>query len=490
MISGNPSLFKRGGRALALNSAISIYDRVMYLVTLVVLSRLLIPSDFGKFALATLISAVCLQLFEFGFGWALINRQDGGRDISTAHAALQIGSTGIGLVLSILVAPLVSRFYGFDVAHFAIALTVGRFVTSFGLTSRHLLEMELSFSRVILVDFMATTISVIAGLAFAWAGWGGWALVLGGTQPALTYALVQSVGYLFLRPIFNPLGRVTLVDVKWFLRYGLPIWLGAQAVPISTQFDAFAVGTFLGSATLGFYDRAFRLAFLPASLLHQFFSRVLLPVYARLQDTPKALTESVSFNFQVGSYAAALACTLFLVVPKETVLLVLGPQWLSSAVLLRVFALFAYARFAHLLAWPLVMALARPGLDTAFNWIVALAAVILVPTAIFLHMDTAGVALAVGVAQTMGALFILTRLRDSGFGVFTAVLSPIPDIFISTGVGMLAGRFFPSPDTLVSLLIKAGSATVVFLIVGWSRTAPAIKHLLGQIHTSTGVTEA
>jgi O-antigen/teichoic acid export membrane protein len=117
MINGNSILSKRGYQAIGLNSAISIYDRIMYLVTLFILSRLLTPSDFGNFALATLISTVCLQLFEFGFGWTFIHRQDSGKDILTTHTALQIFSTGIGLVPSIFIVPVISRFYGYEVAH-------------------------------------------------------------------------------------------------------------------------------------------------------------------------------------------------------------------------------------------------------------------------------------------------------------------------------------------------------------------------------------
>jgi hypothetical protein len=122
---------------------------------------------------------------------------------------------------------------------------------------RLLLEKRFAFAQVAVVDAVAAIASVGVGIAAARRGWGAWSLVIGGTQPAVAYFLVQSLAFVALCRAASawPVRRATLAR---FLRFGRPVWVEAQAVPIARQFDLAVVYALFGSAGAGVYDRAMR----------------------------------------------------------------------------------------------------------------------------------------------------------------------------------------------------------------------------------------
>src|SRR5688500_1922965 len=90
--------------------AIQLAKIGVQLLSIIVLSRLLEPADFGLVALAAAVSGFVLLFKDFGTGPALIQKSD--LDGATQSAAFWM-NTGLGLALGIALlcaAPLVALF--------------------------------------------------------------------------------------------------------------------------------------------------------------------------------------------------------------------------------------------------------------------------------------------------------------------------------------------------------------------------------------------
>src|SRR3954466_13285443 len=95
----------------AWNVLLRSVDRVIGIVSTVILARLLLPADFGLVALATSLLALLALLTAFGFDLALIqNRQAGRCHFDTVWTFNVIFGLAIALVLAFAASP-VARFY-------------------------------------------------------------------------------------------------------------------------------------------------------------------------------------------------------------------------------------------------------------------------------------------------------------------------------------------------------------------------------------------
>ena len=129
-----------------------------------------------------------------------------------------------------------------------------------------------------------------------------------------------------------------------------------------TQLDNFLIGTFVGLTMLGFYDRAYRTAQWPSTLLNAAVGRAAFYTYARLQNDPARLHKSVTMVLWIISgLALPLALSVFVTAP-DLLRLLYGDRWLPAAPFLRVLVLVSVVRPLWENAGTLFVAVGKPHL--------------------------------------------------------------------------------------------------------------------------------
>ena len=84
------------------------------------------------------------------------------------------------------------------------------------------------------------------------------------------------------------------------MREGLPTGMSLTALgSIVTQFDNFLIGTFVDATTLGYYDRAYRIAHWPNILLTTIITRIAFLTFAKVRDDPPRLTQAVRLSLWI-----------------------------------------------------------------------------------------------------------------------------------------------------------------------------------------------
>lgn len=229
---GKRPVLRGAAMALALQWAM----RAMGLISLVVLARLLSPTDFGVIGLA--MTAVALvELFSYvGLRQALLRMEAPDRSYLDTAWTIQLGLfTTLGCVLAALSQP-VAAFYGEPaVGPVLLALSL-RFVL-LGAVNIGTVEFdrEFRFGRDLAMRMAGRVVSLAVSIAMALWLRSYWALVAGLLTQSLCFLIASYVMHPY-RPRFSLRRRAELAGTSLWLFFGI----GAQIV--QDQVDRVALG--------------------------------------------------------------------------------------------------------------------------------------------------------------------------------------------------------------------------------------------------------
>ena len=330
-VSGLRRAAVRGAGATIASGAIGLAIQVVATVTL---GRLLTPKDFGLVAMVTAFSF----LLANGPGNGLIDAILQCRKV-THRLASTLFWVNLGLVLALSVAfaacgPLLSRFYSEAmVCRIAVGMSASIILTGFPMVHSALLRKMMRFTALAKNDVIARAVGVLASIAFAFAGWGYWALVIG----VCAQALSSGIGILILCPWFPgfPVRRSGFAQIAVFGSHVLGRYTFNY---FARNTDNLLVGWRFGAHALGFYKKAYDLFALSASQLVAATSNVAVAALSRVRDDRdqyfRYLLGAVGVMSMIGM---GLAGDLTLV-GKDLIRVLLGPGWETAGVIFTWFA--------------------------------------------------------------------------------------------------------------------------------------------------------
>jgi PST family polysaccharide transporter len=260
--------------------------QVFRFVISIVIARILDPVDFGIMGIVSVIVFYTNVISNFGFSTALVQK----KDITAAHID-SIFSVNflISLFLVVLVISLADVFAVFfaipQLTQVVPVFSVIIIISSFYLVPLTLLRRDLSFKHVAKVEFVKGVIQALVTLLLAFNGFKYWSLIIG----TITSHLVATLLILWVsrwRPHFA-LNVIALREMVVFASWNF----GAAQVRLLNEYiDKLIIGKFLGPVALGFYEKAFGIAFMPVDSIASRISGVMFSVFSRCQDDRKELT--------------------------------------------------------------------------------------------------------------------------------------------------------------------------------------------------------
>jgi O-antigen/teichoic acid export membrane protein len=298
--------------------------------SLVVLSRLLTPTDYGIITMVTAVVGVALALSDFGLSLAAVQKVDITEPQKANLLWINIGFSTVIALLVVLAAPFLADFYDqpqvTDVARWLAPVFL---LTGIAAQFRAELNRNLRFGKMVLVDTGAQLAGTVAAIIAALLGAGYWSLVI----LQLGVAFLQCVGFIVVSR-WRPGLPSRRADMGGLLKFGAST-MGTQSINyVSSNADSIAIGRFWGADELGVYGRAFQLFNLPLQQLAAPMTRVAVPVLSRLVDDVRFVSYVVRAQKTL-SYTL-LICLGFLSGAAPLVLsTALGSQWVSGAPLLQ-----------------------------------------------------------------------------------------------------------------------------------------------------------
>ncbi|MDH6235385.1 PST family polysaccharide transporter [Cryobacterium sp. CG_9.6] len=316
----------------------------LLLVNLVVLGRLLSPSDFGLLAMVMAIVGVGELFRDFGLSSAAVQAK------SVSHAQKSnlfwINSL-LGLFLagaSCAAANLIASLYG-DPRLVNVILAISMTFILNGVQTQF--QVELIRNHRFLAVAATDVASQVAGLAvaviLALLGGGYWALVGLQLGIAATLCILRVASARWIPSL--PSRRT---EIKSFLQYGWNLGWAQIVGYISYNIDSIILGARSGASALGLYSRAFQIITLPVVQLLAPLSNVVLPLLSRVESKDVFVRAIIRIQL-ILSYSAALFFGLLVATAYPFVRLLLGAAWVQSAPILQLLsigALFQVVTFA------------------------------------------------------------------------------------------------------------------------------------------------
>lgn len=309
-------------------------SKFLALGVLIVLTRLLDPSDFGLVALATSVISILAVLVDSGLTTALIQkRQLDPKDASTAFWA-SLGTAVALAIALVLLAPLLAT--AFNEPQLAPVLQVLSLVLPISALSRipaGLLEREFDFKSLSVRQLIGSVGGAATSIPLALMGFGVWALVAQTVAGAAvgTIALWASTSW---RPRFE----FSFSSLRTLWRTGVSV-LGIELLDaVQGNIDKIVVGLFFSAEELGIYYLAQRLGTILVEMVTSVISRISLTTFSRVQDDlPRVNRIYRRLTFA----AAAISFPIFglvAVLSPQIVPAVFGPSWDASIPLIWILA--------------------------------------------------------------------------------------------------------------------------------------------------------
>jgi PST family polysaccharide transporter len=442
----------------------SLARQAIGLSVLLVLARLLDPTDFGLIAMVTVLTAFVGLVPQLGLGPALVQAPELD-DVQCSSAwwlCLLVGVLLAGAVA--IAAPSVGIFYG-DSRLVALThwLAPGLLLEAVAVVPAARLQRAMAFRQIARVELTAAAGGGIAGLFAAFAGFGATSLAF----QLLASSAIHCVGS-HAAAHWRPRGRPRADALRPLLRFGGSL-LGFQLFNYWTRnADNFLIGRFVGAGALGYYGMAYRLMMMPLQQVTQVFQRVMFPALSRVQDDPARVKAAyLRATRLVGLVTIPAVCGLFVVAPS-LVAVVLGPEWQPVVPLLQVLCLVAVKQpLGATMGW---IYQSQGRTDLMLRWGLVVGAVTIAGFAVGLRWGALGVAASYAVTRYLvwvPAVRIPGRLIGLGFGEFVRNVAGIFGCSVAmAGFVWLLGESLPTatPEALgLGIQVLAGAAAFAAL---------------------------
>ena len=307
---------------------------VLRIGSLMILARLLDPKDFGLVGMVTAVIGVLSLFRDFGLSAATIQRSAITEDqLSTLFWINLLVGTILGLA-SLAISPLVASFYR-EPRLFGVTalLATGFFFNAAGVQHSAILQRQMRFTALSVIDVISQLIGAAIGIAMALRGFGYWALV----AASILGPLLSTVG-LWLATGWVPEMPRRNIGIRSLMGFGGTVTVTGLLVYMATNADKVLLGRFWGANAIGIYGRAYQLINLPTDNLNATAGSVAFAALSRLQNDPPRLK---SYFLKGYSLVAALTvpitlfCAFF---AQDTILVLLGQKWKEAIAIFRLLA--------------------------------------------------------------------------------------------------------------------------------------------------------
>ncbi len=317
-----------------------LFTRLVSFVRMIILARILSPSQFGIFGVAILATALLEVFTETGVNVILVQEKE---DIKKYINSAWIISIVRGVLIALVIfssAPFIANFFKSPESKILLQIIsvvplIRGFVNPFSVKFQKYLEFHKEFWY----RFVIFLVDAIVSISFAFITKNAMSLVFGLIAGALLEVILS---FLLIKPVpYLSFNKEYITKIfhrgKWVTLSGIFNYLYHNA-------DNIMVGKILGIASLGLYEMAYRISLLPITEVADVVQKVVFPVYTKISGDKERLRKAFAKTLiSVSIFSIPFGITIFLFA-KDIVLLLLGAQWVSIIPVLRILSIFGVIR--------------------------------------------------------------------------------------------------------------------------------------------------
>lgn len=308
---------------------------LVQLASVVVLSRLLAPQDFGLIAMVAVFMTLADLIRDFGLSGAALQAKELSRQQASNlfWASWALGT--VSALVLVMATPLIVALYDEPrLAPIIPAMAVTLFISGAQAQVQVQLARQLKYTVLALSALIAPTAGLGLAVAAAVSGWGYWALVIQPVSTVFVLLLAQVIGARWL-PAAPRRGH----ESAHLFRSGAQLGSAYFLTWAASNVDSLLTGARWGATSLGYYNRAFQLTATTIGGFLAPLTQVAIPMLnesAKLGRKPADLL--LRLQFLVAGPVSVAMVMLALTAPSLVPLL-LGDAWTPAVPLVQILAL-------------------------------------------------------------------------------------------------------------------------------------------------------
>ena len=335
---------------------------VLGIGSVVILARLLTPSDFGIVTMVTTFSLLLRSFGLNGFTELIMQREEITDPLVSNLFWINLG---IGAVLTLVFGSsgrlLAHLFHNPDVVRVTQGMSLTIVIGCLGYIHLGLLQRAMHFRTTALINFIGQVFQFVVSIVLAMAGWHYWALVWGSVTQT---AVVTAGAWLACRWVPTPPGRSEGTGPG--LKFAMNVYSHFAFFYLTRNTDNFLVGWRFGARSLGLYKKAYDLFILPETQLMAAIGGVVVSTLSRVN---RDRVQYQNYFLRAISVLALVGMGIgadFALVGSDIIRFLFGPGWEEAG---RIFALFGPGIGVGLLYYThgwIHLSIGRP--DRWFRW--------------------------------------------------------------------------------------------------------------------------
>ncbi len=282
------TLFVDTLRGLKWSTISRISQQGLQYIATIILVGALSPDDFGLMAMAMIVIGFLDIFKDLGTSSAIIKEEKPTNDLKCSLFWVNVVFGILIFIIIYFTSSLIAGFFNSERIESVLKLLSFSFIIAgFSVQQKALLEKELSFQKLSLIELFSSAFAFLVAVYLALNGFGVWSLVW---QVISNTSLNALLIWIFSN--WKPRLSIKFSELKKIRAYSSNL-VGFNLINyFARNGDYFLIGKFLGDHELGHYYLAYRIMLYPLRNITVVISRVIFPAFSKIQQENSKLCEA------------------------------------------------------------------------------------------------------------------------------------------------------------------------------------------------------
>ena len=322
-------------KALIWSFADKFGQQIVYLLSGIILARILSQSDYGLTGMLAIFIALSNVLLDSGFGGALIKKQNATQADYNAVFYFNVVTSVVLYVILYFCAPLIARFFNQpELVLLSRVLFLSILFNAFNLIQTLLLTKHLHFNQLAKLNLIALTGSAVAAVIVAVMGGGVWALV---TQMVALSAFKSLLLWCF--NAWRPSWGFSMKPLKEVFSFSSRMLLSGIINAVFNNIYSVIIGRAYHSVALGYYQIANKYQDIPVSVISNTFRTVALPVFSNVNHDNERLQRVLQKTNKSIAFVLFPVVLGLIIIARPLLIGLVGEKWSDSVPLFQILLL-------------------------------------------------------------------------------------------------------------------------------------------------------
>ena len=309
-------------------------DLVSTIIT-IVLSRILMPEDYGLVALVTIFITISSIFVTTGLGTALVRDKNATEEQMATIFYLNVILGIVIYVILFLCAPLIAGYRG-NRELVALVRVLGLKIpisSVYNIQHAHV-KKKMEFRLFFWSSFAGTVMSGVVGITMAYMGFGAWALV----WSTLTDNIMDSI-VLFFTTKWFPKPVLKIKECKPMIDFGFKVLVKEFINRVYGQLRGLIIGLKYSSADLAYNTKGQKFPSMFIEIVNTTVIRVMLPALSEIQDDREKMRYVIKTSTQLTMFVIVPIMMGLLVTADNFITILLTDKWIEAAPYIQIYCL-------------------------------------------------------------------------------------------------------------------------------------------------------